>query len=338
MTGQAVSKWENGDALPDVALLPALCAVLETSADALLGTTRLQGVEALARGLRERLDAIRGEDQARARAAALGRLLTREGIEVEASVLEVAYHAERGGPERLRGATMILTDGSVIHVRDAKALPPEADSDADIARALALLGDTAAVGVVRRLVRDRREGQALRAEARSDEATGRACDRLVDAGLASVTQEGYVLEPRGVLLAAAVLTVARVLGLGCSHGDRLMSERMLRSPRGGPGLATGGTAAGAPASMGRAGPDRPAGVGGCTAAGSTPWGRRGVAGARRSWVPRAGWRSWGPCWFSLNPRRPRRPGSACAASALPTGAASSAIRRPCSARASRSTS
>ena len=34
---QAVSKWENGTALPDVAMLPALAAALETTVDALLG-------------------------------------------------------------------------------------------------------------------------------------------------------------------------------------------------------------------------------------------------------------------------------------------------------------
>ena len=33
---QAVSKWENGDALPDTALLPELCDALDTTADLLL--------------------------------------------------------------------------------------------------------------------------------------------------------------------------------------------------------------------------------------------------------------------------------------------------------------
>ena len=33
---QAVSKWENGDALPDTGLLPELCNVLNTTADKLL--------------------------------------------------------------------------------------------------------------------------------------------------------------------------------------------------------------------------------------------------------------------------------------------------------------
>ena len=33
---QAVSKWENGDSLPDTALLPDLCDILNTTADRLL--------------------------------------------------------------------------------------------------------------------------------------------------------------------------------------------------------------------------------------------------------------------------------------------------------------
>lgn len=36
---QAVSKWENSECLPDLTLIPALCAVLHISADALLEVT-----------------------------------------------------------------------------------------------------------------------------------------------------------------------------------------------------------------------------------------------------------------------------------------------------------
>lgn len=39
VTYQAVSKWENGTAAPDISLLPELAAVLGTSIDALLGYT-----------------------------------------------------------------------------------------------------------------------------------------------------------------------------------------------------------------------------------------------------------------------------------------------------------
>ena len=39
---QAVSKWENGRALPDTALLPRLAKALHTSIDSLLGQNDLQ--------------------------------------------------------------------------------------------------------------------------------------------------------------------------------------------------------------------------------------------------------------------------------------------------------
>ena len=37
VTAQAVSKWERGNGLPDVALLPGICKVLGVSANALIG-------------------------------------------------------------------------------------------------------------------------------------------------------------------------------------------------------------------------------------------------------------------------------------------------------------
>ncbi|MBQ9551948.1 MAG: helix-turn-helix transcriptional regulator [Clostridia bacterium] len=42
---QAVSKWENGDALPDVGLLLDLCDALNTTADKLLNGGNFAGVE-----------------------------------------------------------------------------------------------------------------------------------------------------------------------------------------------------------------------------------------------------------------------------------------------------
>ena len=36
VSGQAVSKWENGSSMPDILLLPELCELLDTSLDALL--------------------------------------------------------------------------------------------------------------------------------------------------------------------------------------------------------------------------------------------------------------------------------------------------------------
>lgn len=39
VSSQAVSKWENGTAYPDITLLPELASVLKTTVDALLGYT-----------------------------------------------------------------------------------------------------------------------------------------------------------------------------------------------------------------------------------------------------------------------------------------------------------
>lgn len=37
VTGQAVSKWESGEAFPDISLLPGICRVLSIKADKILG-------------------------------------------------------------------------------------------------------------------------------------------------------------------------------------------------------------------------------------------------------------------------------------------------------------
>ena len=42
ISGQAVSKWENGSSLPDILLLPELCELLDTSLDALLEVSAAQ--------------------------------------------------------------------------------------------------------------------------------------------------------------------------------------------------------------------------------------------------------------------------------------------------------
>ena len=68
---QAVSKWECGDALPDTALLPELCDLLDTTADKLLhggalaaGERRLLRVEDVneAFACMERIGALLGEE------------------------------------------------------------------------------------------------------------------------------------------------------------------------------------------------------------------------------------------------------------------------------------
>ena len=68
---QAVSKWENGDSLPDTGMLPLLCDVLGTTADKLLGggsiapaDRRLMRLEDVVTGFEyiEKIGELFGED------------------------------------------------------------------------------------------------------------------------------------------------------------------------------------------------------------------------------------------------------------------------------------
>ena len=73
---QAVSKWENGESLPDIGTFPALCKTLGTSADALLGIDGELGIETLGVKLAQRIDDLRDkEEQHAALMTALGFLI-----------------------------------------------------------------------------------------------------------------------------------------------------------------------------------------------------------------------------------------------------------------------
>ncbi len=56
VTAQAVSKWEQGAALPDTALLPGICRILGMSADELLGLGGSKAARRSPRGAVERID------------------------------------------------------------------------------------------------------------------------------------------------------------------------------------------------------------------------------------------------------------------------------------------
>ena len=45
ITAQSVSKWERGESYPDIALLPALANIFETSVDLLLGMDTIRAEE-----------------------------------------------------------------------------------------------------------------------------------------------------------------------------------------------------------------------------------------------------------------------------------------------------
>jgi len=58
VSAQSVSRWENGESAPDIALIPHLCQVLRFSSDVLLGVESGVGVETQWDDIRRRLSGL----------------------------------------------------------------------------------------------------------------------------------------------------------------------------------------------------------------------------------------------------------------------------------------
>lgn len=214
VSAQAVSKWENGETSPEVALLPDLCAALEASADALMGTAQSQGVDALVRALRDRLNGMAAEQRAPRLSTAIGQLLTHMTDErVEQWTGEDFLTAGRGREEKLHAATLLTKNGSVVHVHGTADLAGADVADDEIAEGLAVLADQEVIALLRRLVPEGNEGAALRAEARENARLRATCERLVETGYLELRRDGFGLTATGLFIASTVLLLADVPGL-----------------------------------------------------------------------------------------------------------------------------
>ena len=214
VSAQAVSKWENGESCPDVALLPQVCAALEASADDLLGLEHNQGADALLRGLRERLDRMGADERPRRAAAMVGRLLlhlTDERVDEWAG--EDFLTAGRASEQVLHAASLLTRNGSVLHIHGTGDFAAPEVSDDAIARGIGIFADPMVIAVLRRLVPDGRHGAAVAAQARADEGVRATCARLVESGYLELHRDGYVLTGPGLLIAATILVLAEVPGL-----------------------------------------------------------------------------------------------------------------------------
>ncbi len=214
VSAQAVSKWENAESCPEVALLPQVCAALEVSADTLLSTAQHPGVDALVRALRERLGCMAPEEEGRRRTAVVAQLLAGLSDDhPDAWAGQDFLCTGRAQDQTLRAATLFTRNGGVLHIHGTADLPGQDVPDAEIGRGLATLADPTAIAILRRLVPDAREGAALRAETHADAGTRAACDRLVEGGYLELRRDGYGLTPQGLLVAATILLLAQVPGL-----------------------------------------------------------------------------------------------------------------------------
>jgi len=62
LSPQTVSKWERGDAYPDITLLPALANLFKTSVDALIGMDKINDAEARTAIFRAAQDCLKSGD------------------------------------------------------------------------------------------------------------------------------------------------------------------------------------------------------------------------------------------------------------------------------------
>lgn len=215
ISGQAVSKWENGESTPDLPSLPLICEVLETSADALLGTEQTAGLDSALRALPDRLAGLSDAERPRLIGPTLARVLAR--INAENNIDRWAGHDffvfRKRVDWQFRYATLVTQNAGVIHVHGQGDLVGADVLDAEIARGLALLADEQVVHLLRRLLQDGMQCEAVKQEAQVDPAVRTVCDRLTDAGYLSQNRLGYEITPFGALIAGAILTLARTPGM-----------------------------------------------------------------------------------------------------------------------------
>ncbi len=203
VSAQAVSKWENGESAPDIGLLPAICQLLGTSADGLLGIDGGVGLETLTDQLVARLS----QQTKDARKIAIPQIIQRlhfMGYEgnVQSETMAGVVSVRDGG--RLIGQRLWLRDrfsGMVF----GEGI--EAEPDAGVLETLRAMVAPVHWEIVQHLLQGPKKESALREAGLCPhpEALHTVMEELMDAGVVVRQREGYALEMRMGLSLAAIL-------------------------------------------------------------------------------------------------------------------------------------
>ena len=210
---QAVSKWENGESLPDIGTLPALCKTLGTSADALLGIDSELGIETLGGKLAQRIDNLRDkEEQHAALMTALGLLVFTCDTTNQDSV--ISYRMDPG----LVGFRFWSRSGFVCFA-GGEALKEDTPLS-DTVDSLRILFAPECWPVVFFLLRGPKKFAALLAAelAESSQALADVLDKLIEAGLLVQDKDGYRLQENDGLLLAGMIKAFCLASSRCGAG------------------------------------------------------------------------------------------------------------------------
>ena len=205
---QAVSKWENGESLPDVGTLPGLCKTLGTSADALLGMDSELGIETLGARLAQRISGLRDKGERHAALMrALGLLVpTYETTNQDRNISYQLSHPDRG----LVGLSFWSRSGLACFA-GGEALERDMPSS-NMVEVLRTLVEPECWPVAFSLLGGPKTSAALMAAelAESAQALADVLGKLMEAGLLVQDRDGYRLEENyGLLLAGMVKALCR---------------------------------------------------------------------------------------------------------------------------------
>ncbi len=200
---QAVSKWENGESLPDVGTLPALCKTLGTSADAMLGIDSELGIETVGAKLAQRISGLRDKKERHAALmTALGLLIpTCDMTNQDRNISYQLSHPDKG----LEGLSFWSRSGLVCFA-GGEALEEDLPSS-NMMEILRTLVEPECWPVAFFLLKGPQNFAPLLAAelAGSEQALTDALGKLMEAGLLVQDRDGYRLEEDfGLFLAGMI--------------------------------------------------------------------------------------------------------------------------------------
>ena len=213
---QAVSKWENGESLPDIGTLPALCKTLGTSADALLGIDSELGIETLGGKLAQRISGLRNKEERHAALmTALGFLVFTFDTTNQDSLISFQISDSDPG---LVGFKFWSRSGFVCFA-GGEALEEDTPLS-DTVDSLRILFAPECWPVVFFLLRGPKKFAALLAAdlAESSQALADVLGKLIEAGLLVQDKDGYRLQENDGLLLVGMIKAFCLASSRCGAG------------------------------------------------------------------------------------------------------------------------
>ena len=220
---QAVSKWENGESLPDIGTFPALCKTLGTSADALLGMDSELGIETLGGKLAQRISDLRDkEEQHAALMTALGFLIP--PYDMRNRDKNIFYHLS-DSDQGLVGFSFWSRSGLVCFA-GGEALEEDTPSSNMIDILRTLLAPECWPVAFFLLSGPKNFAALLAAElAESSQALADVLGKLIEAGLLVQDKDGYRLEENYGLLLAGMIKALCLASVREDIGRRIFVNR-----------------------------------------------------------------------------------------------------------------